>query len=154
MPNDESNDRGGDGQFTPPGTTVETVGPLDLPVLVPDPEQLAIQMEASTMDATPDGGAEMKAQQDVDDPIEYLDNAVSLGESFNEHVDRAIEAEDCAFCKRVLRDLKDRPTSEQVTGIRELRRLKDEITTGEMPSKEELSELVGDFEVVDLGGQV
>ncbi len=128
---------------------MEPVGPLQIPMPV---------VKEQVQPATDGGAAEQSPPEpsadEIEDPLNYLDSAVSLGESYNEHLDKAIEAESCDFCASVLRDLKSRPTEEQVKGVRELRRLKEAMTQDELPDKEELAELVEDFEVVDLGMQV
>lgn len=150
MSNEEGADGGAEVPFpVPPGMNVQNVGPLGLPVLVPE--------EGERVDLTPetgDGPATLPedAEDDAGDPDNPLDAATKAGESFNEYLDRAIEEETCSFCESVLRDLKGRPLDEQMTGVEELKELKDLITGGEMPDEEEIADLLEDFEVVEMPG--
>lgn len=142
---DDSTDGRGDTAFfpVPPGMTVEDKGPLNIPILVPG------------------SGGEEKADADGDDAdggepetvTGALDAARKAGEDYDAYLERAIEEETCAFCKQVLRDLRDRPMREQIQGVNELQRLKEAMTGDELPPEDELYAMLESFEVVDALGQ-
>lgn len=116
---------------------IENVGPLGLPL----PTITRPGVDGSGPDPDPDTGVE-----------DALDEAVSHGEGYIDAVEEAIREEDCEFCVSVLKDLRGRPADDQLQGLRELRELKREINTGEIPNKEELAEIMEDFEFVELPG--
>lgn len=128
-------DRGGD-MFDNLPFEVEPVGPLGVPLPkfpISDGSNPPAEVETPTVESS-------------------LDDAVALGEGYADAVETAIENETCGFCKEFLLSLKDRPVEEQLQGVRELRELKQELNSGEMPDKEELDEIMSQFEVLELPG--
>lgn len=148
---------GGVDEFpAPPGMEVRGVGPLQIPMLVPEGEPLdaevqfgpsgdvetfAVAEEESATNGTSDRDSPQRAAEDE------LEAAAQVGEEYLDQVERAIDKEDCTFCAGVLQKLRTMPVEDQVQGVRELRTLKEEIERD--PSEENLNETLDQFEVLD-----
>jgi len=134
--NDLVQDAGGD-DFA---VGIEPVGPLNIPLPV-------MSQQPGAPDAEVDGEPAPEPDGGLEDPLDAAEESI---EDYNEYLDRAIEQEDCSFCQSVLMDLKHRPLEKQKRGVRELKQLKDAMSGDEIPGKEELREMMADFEVVQL----
>lgn len=141
MAQDDS-DADGDDVFVPPGMSLADVGGFKIPV--PDPSSLQAQGPGGAGTGGEPGGESESSQNGE---MDTLTEAVEYGEDYIETIEEAIEAEDCVYCKDVLKQLRDRPVEEQLQGVREMKELKRAIA--EDPSKEHLDQKMDEFEVID-----
>lgn len=131
---------------TPPGFKTEAVGPLGIPIPVPDIEDPDVESAGGDEQppAEDDGGdAGLGDTGGTDDLLEAAD----LGENYIDRVEAALDKETCGFCADILRQLRGRPLEEQVVGVRELAQLKQMMMDD--AGKEDVEEIMDDFEVLN-----
>lgn len=131
---------------TPPGITTQPVGPLGVPVPVPDMDSPG-PVDPPEPPEEPEEPSEGEEGPIGTDGTDDLREAAQVGENYLDRVEEAIDKETCGFCASVLRELRGRPLEEQVQGVRELAVLKEQVAAN--PDKETVEAAMDDFEVLD-----
>lgn len=130
---------------TPPGVRTRRVGPLDLPVPMPDVDFVTNQDKSNVGESNRNEPESAGSPGDGSDG-KPLAEVVEYGENYLHRVEEAIEGEDCSICRSILRSLRGEDIERQVKGVRELAELKRRV--GEGADADELVEVMDDFDVI------
>jgi hypothetical protein len=140
-----------------PGLDSKDMGPLGVPVPVPDPPTPGEAAPPDPGAAEADGG--FASFDDEGQPttsnggltanpqLSTLERAAELGDEYIDTVEEAMDEEMCDLCEQILQNLRNRDLETQVKGVKELAKLKQVAESGADPV--EIAEVMEDFEVVD-----